>query len=163
MRCSNAEFSLFEEEDKHLYYMLKKAIWGGPAIIFHRYQEVDKTFIRGGKLCKSIIGYDSNALYLGGIMQEMPVGKYKHFTEYNIDNLIHDILNDRLFGFVEVDIEVPDELYEKFSEMSPIFKNVVIDATNKEVIGDHMYNYCKQNNIPLNKCKKLIGSMFGEK
>ena len=52
---------------------------------------------------------------------------------------------------------------EKFSEMSPIFKNVVIDATNKEVIGDHMYNYCKQNNIPSNKCKKLIGSVFGEK
>ena len=77
-------------------------------------------------------------------MQEMPVGKYKHITEYNIKDLTHDILNDKLFGFVEVNIKVPDELYEKFSEMSPIFKNVVIDATDKEVIGDHMYNYCKK-------------------
>ena len=147
----NANFSLFEEEDKHLYYMLKKAIRGGPDIIFHRYQEVDKTLIRGGKLCKSIIGFDANAIYLGGIMQEMPVGKYKHITEYNIKDLTHDILNDKLFGFFEVDIIVPDELYEKFSEMSPIFKNVVIDATKKEVIGEHMYNYCRQNNISLNK------------
>ena len=163
MNCPNANFSLFEEKDKHLYYMLKNNIRGGPSIIFNRHQEVDKTLIRGGKLCKSIIGFDANALYLGKIMDEMPVGKYKHITEYNINNLVHDILNDKLFGFVEVDIKVPDELYEKCSEMSPIFKNVVIDATKKEVIGEHMYNYCKQNNIPLTKGKKLIGSMFGEK
>ena len=51
MRCPNAEVSLFEEEDKHLYYMLKKAICGGPSIIFNRYQEVDKTLIKGKKLC----------------------------------------------------------------------------------------------------------------
>ncbi len=42
-------------------------------------------------------------------------------------------------------------------------KYVVIDSTDKNVIGEHMYYNCKQNNIPLNKSKKLIGSMFGEK
>ena len=105
MNCPNANFSLFEEVDKHLYYMLKKAIRSGPAIIFNRYQEVNKTLIRGNKLCKNIIGFDANALYLWVIMQDMPVGKYKHIKEYNIDNLIHDILNDKLFGFVEVDIK----------------------------------------------------------
>ena len=87
MNCPNANFSLFEEQDKNLYYMLKNNIRGGPSIIFNRYQEVDKTLIRGGKLCKSIIGFDANALYLGAIMQEMPVGKYKHITEYNIKDL----------------------------------------------------------------------------
>ena len=51
-------------------------------------------------------------MYLWGIMEEMAVGKYKHITEYNIKDLTHDILNDKLFGFVEVDIEVPDKLYE---------------------------------------------------
>ena len=134
IRCPNAEFSLFEEEDKHLYYMLKNSKRGGPAIVFHRYQEVDETLIRGGKLCKSIIGFDANALYLGGIMQEMPVGKYKHITEYNIKDLTHDILNDKLFGFVEVDIKVPDELYEKFSEMLPIFKNVLLMQLKKKLL-----------------------------
>ena len=43
MNCPNANFSLFEEEDKHLYYMLKNNIRGGPSIIFNRYQEVNKT------------------------------------------------------------------------------------------------------------------------
>ena len=63
MNCPSANFSLFEEEDKHLYYMLKNNIRGGPSIIFDRYQEVNKTLIRGNKLCKNIIGFDANALY----------------------------------------------------------------------------------------------------
>jgi hypothetical protein len=96
-------------------------------------------------------------------MQKMPVGEYKHISEYNIKDLIKDILNEKLFGFVEVDIKVPDELYDKFSEMSPIFKNITIDATDENIIGEHMFDYCKQNKIPLHKSKKLIGSMFGEK
>ena len=91
------------------------------------------------------------------------VGKYKHITEYNINNLVHDVLNEKLFGFVEVDIKVPDELYDKFSEMSPIFKNIAIDSSKKDIIGEHMFNYCQMNHIPLHKSKKLIGSMFGEK
>ena len=88
-------------------------------------------------------------------MQDMPVGNYKHITEYNIKDLIKDILNEKLFGFVEVDIKVPDELYDKFSEMSPIFKNIAIDSSKKDVIGEHMFNYCQNNNIPLHKSKKL--------
>ena len=47
--------------------------------------------------------------------------------------------------------------------MSPIFKNIVIDSSKKDVIGEHMFNYCQSNKIPLHKSKKLIGSMFGEK
>jgi hypothetical protein len=34
---------------------------------------------------------------------------------------------------------------------------------NKEVIGEHMYDYAKANEIPLHKTRKLIGSMFGKK
>ncbi len=47
-------------------------------------------------------------------MQNMPVGKYKHVTEYNIKDLINDVLNEKLFGFVEVDIKVPNESYISF-------------------------------------------------
>jgi hypothetical protein len=50
MNCPNANFSIFEEQDKHLYYISKNDIRGGPSIIFNRYQDVDKTLIRGNKL-----------------------------------------------------------------------------------------------------------------
>ena len=32
-----------------------------------------------------------------------------------------DILKGKVFGFAQIDIEVPGELYDKFSEMSPLF------------------------------------------
>ena len=48
---------------------------------------------------------------------------------------------------------------EKFSEMTPIFKNAEIKF---EDIGEYMQNYHNENDIPFNKGKKLIGSYFGK-
>jgi len=42
------------------------------------------------------------------------------------DQILTTVLNDQLFGALEVDIKVPDNLKPTFSEMSPIFKNVDI-------------------------------------
>ena len=72
----NTFFSLFQEIDKDLYYKFKENIVGDPSIIFHRYQEKNKTRIRGGKLCKRICGADANALYLWALSQPMPTGYY---------------------------------------------------------------------------------------
>ena len=156
------KFSLFEEEDKDLYYTLKKNIVGGPSIIFHRYHEAGKTKIRGNKLCMRIVGYDANALYLCGISLKMPTGKYIRIPTYSLQKLKFDVMNDKFFGFVECDISVPDHLKSYFEEMTPIFKNIEI-TPNKEIIGDHMYEYAKFHDIPMNKSRKLIGSYFGEK
>jgi hypothetical protein len=176
IKSTDSEFYLFDDEDKitkedrkrnNLFYLLKDSIVGGPSIIFNRYHEANKTYIRRSdkqckqinKLCKKIIGYDANALYLWAISQEMPAGKHEHIKTYDLEQLKDDILNDKLFGFIQVDIETPEELKEHFSEMTPIFKNAEI---NFEDIGEYMQNYHTQNNIPFNKGKKLIGSYFGK-
>ncbi len=65
------------------------------------------------------------------------------------------ILNDKLFVFIQVDIETSENLKEKFSEMYPIFKNATIKF---EDIGEYMQNFHNENNI---KFKKLISSYFG--
>ena len=50
---------------------------------------------------------------------------FTHFKKYlTQDQIIQYIREGRLFGFVECDIEVPEQLKEYFSEMTPIFKNV---------------------------------------
>ena len=136
MKGTKSDFYLFHEEDKvtkedrrrnSSFYLLKDSIVGGPSIIFNRYHEANKTRIRDGdKLCKKIIGYDANALYLWAIAQEMPTGNHIHIKTYNLKQLKNDLLNDKLFGFVQVDIETPEDLKEKFSEMTPIFKNAEI-------------------------------------
>ncbi|KAE9289379.1 hypothetical protein PF008_g25901 [Phytophthora fragariae] len=46
---------------------MKANIAGGPSIIFNRYAKRNETKVRGGKVCKKIIGYDANALYLWAI------------------------------------------------------------------------------------------------
>ncbi len=60
---------------------------------------------------------------------------------------------------VQVGIETPEDLKEKFSEMRPIFKNADIKF---EDVGEYMQNYHNDNNIPFNKGNKLIGSYFGK-
>ena len=89
----------------------------------------------------------------------MPTGKHEHIKTYNLKQLKKDILNNKLFGFVQVDIETPEDLKDYFSEMCPIFKNAEIKF---EDIGEYMQNYHNENNIPFNKGKKLIGSYFGK-
>ena len=73
----DTNFVNFNRTNSDLHQLVKENIVGGPAIIFHRYHEKDVTKIRGGdELCRAIVGYDANALYLWAIMQDMPTGWY---------------------------------------------------------------------------------------
>jgi hypothetical protein len=44
----------------------------------------------------------------------MPTGKHEHIKSYDLKQLKRDILNNVLFGFVQVDIETPQDLKEIF-------------------------------------------------
>ena len=77
-------FTVFNRTNRDLHKLVKDNIVGGPAIIFHRYHEKDVTKIRGGgETCRSIVGYDANALYLWALMQDMPTGWYVRRREEN--------------------------------------------------------------------------------
>lgn len=60
--------------------MLKAAVVGGPCLVFTRKHEAGKTLIRPNKyengcFCKSVLGYNANALYLSTMLKEIPCGK----------------------------------------------------------------------------------------
>ena len=81
---SKTYFTVFNRTNSDLHQLVKDNIVGGPAIIFHRYHEKYVTKIRGGsELCRKIVGYDANALYLWAIMQDMPTGWYTRRREEN--------------------------------------------------------------------------------
>ena len=114
------------------YELLKTGMVGGPSIAFCRYAEVGVSQIRShkypdAKICKLIDGWDANSLYLYCSGQEMPCGKESYVEVSNprdpriISDLCDKVLTGELFGFLQVDIQVPDELLEKFSEFSPLF------------------------------------------
>ena len=80
---SNTFFTVFNQTNSDLHLLVKDNIVGGPAIIFHRYHEKDITKIRGEETCRSIVGYDANALYLWALMQDMPTGWYVRRRDEN--------------------------------------------------------------------------------
>ena len=78
---SNTFFTVFNQTNSDLHLLVKDNIVGYPAIIFHRYHEKDITKIRGEETCRSIVGYDANALYLWALRQDMPTGWYTRRRE----------------------------------------------------------------------------------
>ena len=172
------------------YEMLKTGMIGGPSIVFCRHAEAGVSKIRshiyrgsdseagdresgevavGAKLradaktCRSVLGLDANSLYLFCSGQEMPCGKEKvfHCDPAEKGEIILKVLNDELFGFFEVDIEVPDQLRDKFSEFCPL---LVISEVPEDQIPQQMKDYkINTGRKMIKNNKKLLGVMKAEK
>lgn len=95
--------------------------------------------------------------------KEKPPNKYHYPGEdkYRLSEseILQMVKDGSLFGAIEVDIEVPEHLKEKFSEMTPIFKNVEV---TEEDIGDYMKTYLEASGKKFENTRYLIGSMFGK-
>ena len=98
---------------------------------------------------KKTVKFDNKYLY--------PGEERVYMRESEILKMVKE---DKLFGAIEVDIIVPEELREYFSEMTPIFKNTTI---NRSDIGDYMLNYLENSKQKFSERRSLIGSMMGEK
>ena len=155
------------------YEMLKTGMIGGPSIVFCRYAEAGVSKIRShiyrgsdsekAKTCRSVHGLDSNSLYLFCSGQEMPCGKEKVFkcNPEEQDEIIQNVLNDKLFGFFEVDIEVPEQKRKRFSEFCPLF---VISEVPEDQIPQPMKDYkINTGRKMIKNNKKLLGVMKTEK
>jgi len=151
----DAKFDLIDNLED--FQIFKRNNVGGPSIIFNRFQEKNKTKIKNNKICKKIIGFDANALYLGCIGNVMPVGVIQKIDILeDINYYIEQIKNDKLFGFVECDIETPQELKSKFNEFPLIFKNI-------EIKYNHLTENMKKLQTENFSTKTLISSFYGKK
>ena len=65
------------------------------------------------------------------------------------------IIDGRLFGYVQCDIEVPEHLRSYFSNLPPIFENTVVSG---EDIGDLMREYAEKEKIMAQPGRMLISS-----
>ena len=66
-------------------------------------------------------------------------------------------MNDIIFGLVQVDIEAPEELKVKFSEMILVFQNTMV---SRDDVEDHMKGHFIRTEHIQNPLKQLIGSYF---
>ena len=166
--CDNCQICTKNEA----YEMLKTGMIGGPSIVFCRHAEAGVSKIRShiysekAKTCRSVHGQDANSLYLFCSGQEMPCGKEKVFKcnperGESEAEIIQNVLNGKLFGFFQVDIEVPEQLREHFSEFSPLF---VISEVPEHQIPQHMQDYkINTGRKKIKNNKKLLGVMKAEK
>ena len=146
---------------------------GGSAQVLTRYHEKDVTRIRShvydrkSKLTRDIIGYDANSLYLHCSGDVMSCGKdtlvvnKKPFDQKRIAKFSKDVLKGKVFGFAQVDIEVPDELYDKFSEMSPLF--VVQEILDRDIPEEIKIYKEKTGRKTVKETKKVTGCYESKK
>ena len=64
--------------------------------------------------------------------------------------------DESIFGYVQCDLVVPDELKSKFAIFPPIFK---ITEVGRIDIGDYMKNYSIENEMLKHPQKVLISSV----
>ena len=71
------------------------------------------------------------------------------------ETLLTRIHEDKLFGYVQCDLKVPEELCERFANFPPIFKN---SDVGRENIGNFMLEYAEKNALLLKPQRMLIWS-----
>ena len=70
------------------------------------------------------------------------------------------VVDGTLFGMVECDVCVPEELQDYFSEMQPVFKNT---SVTRDDIGPFMRQYAEEHDILTKSRVMLVGSFRGVK
>ena len=73
------------------------------------------------------------------------------------EGLMQEIIDGRLFGYVQCDIEVPEHLRDYFSDFPPIFEN---PAVCRDDIGNLMKQYAEKENIMVQPRRMLISSFL---
>ena len=71
------------------------------------------------------------------------------------EQLLQGIVDGKLFGYVQCDIEVPEHLRRYFSNFPPIFENTVV---SREDIGSLMNEYAEKENIMAQPRRMLLSS-----
>ena len=150
--------------------MLKAAVVGGPSLVFTRKHVAGQTRIRSHKyeqsnIVKRVLGFDANSLYPSTMAKEMPCGKETvvHYEDpvQAAQDLIPRMYSKRWFGFAEVDIEVPRNLWEEFEEFPLINQS---QSVGEEGIPQHMKDYlAKSGRTSTPDQKKLLGVLKAKK
>ena len=72
------------------------------------------------------------------------------------EQFLEEIKKEKLFGYVQCDIEVPENLRASFANFPPIFKNTLV---SKSDIGDLMKNYAEEEKL-LSQPREMLISIF---
>jgi hypothetical protein len=76
------------------------------------------------------------------------------------DEILKYVMEDKIFGFLEVDIHTPPELEVKFEDFPPIFKKAFV---SRDDIGPYMRTFAEERGLLKQPSCLLISSYFAKK
>ena len=94
------------------------------------------------------------------IRQRQPPFYRKHRWITKESTILEAVLDESFFGFLEVDIHVPDHLYDYFEEMPPLFCNTEVKF---EDMGGFMQQYVRDHHMSDKPRRLLLSGMKAEK
>lgn len=91
------------------------------------------------------------------VNEKLPSFSAKHRFCIKDENIILKAVEEgELFGMIKCDIEVPDALWNKFKDFSPIFQTVDVPI---ESLNQKMQDYVKEMNLSTKPRRVLVGGM----
>ena len=94
------------------------------------------------------------------IRQHQPPIFRKHRWITKESTILNAVLDDSFFGFLEVDIHVPQHLHDYFQEMPPLFCNTEVKF---EDMGAFMQQYVREHHMSDKPRRLLLSGMKAEK
>ena len=126
LKTSKAELELLTDPDKLLFF--EKGIRGGISTIIHRRAQANNKYMQEydpSKPSVFIPYWDANALYSWAMLHPLPVGEFEWMSESELKKW------KQIPCILEVDVDIPVELHDKFNDFPPLPEKIKIGNCQK--------------------------------
>ena len=121
----NSKVTLELLTDQDMLLCFERGIRGGISAIFHRKAEANNKYMDDfdeSKPSVFIPYWDANALYSWAMLHPLPIGEFQWMSEKELREW------ENIPCTIEVDIDIPKELHEKFKDFPPLPEKVSING-----------------------------------
>ena len=128
LKISQVELELLSDPDMLLFF--ERGIRGGVSTIFHRRAQANNKYMKDYDKSKPSVFvpyWDANGLYAWAMSHPLPVDKFEWMSDNELENW------ENIPCVLEVDVDIPEELHDKFNDFPPLPEKVKIGGVQKLV------------------------------
>ena len=128
LKISKVKLQLLVDTNKLLFF--ENGIRGGVSTIFHRRAQANNMYMEEFDESKPSVFvpyWDANGLYAWAMSHPLPVGEFEWMTEDELKKW------EEIPCVLEVDVDIPEELHDKFNDFPPLPEKVKMGGVHKLV------------------------------
>ena len=126
LKLTGVELELLTDPDMLLFF--ERGIRGGVSTIFHRRAQANNKYMKDfdeNQPSVFVPYWDANSLYGWAMTQPLPVCGFSWLNKYGLEEW------REIPCILEVDIDIPEELHDKFNDFPPLPEKVEMNGVNK--------------------------------